>query len=980
MAIFHFSVKVISRATGRSAVAAAAYRSAEAIHDERLDRTHDFTNKAGVVHSEILLPEGAPERLADRAVLWNEVEATEKRKDAQLAREVEFAIPREMTKADGIALARDFVAREFVARGMVADLNVHWDIGKDGEAKPHAHVMLAMREVGEEGFGAKVRDWNRTALVEQWRERWADHVNARLAELDIDARIDHRSLEGQGIDLEPQDKIGPAASRRLERGEPSERAEDHRAVAARNGARIIADPSIALDAITHYQATFTRRDLAMFVHRHSDGQAQYDAAMRAARASPDLIALGKDGRNEERFTSRTMLDTERQLEATADRLAAHRGDAVPTDILKAQEQAATRRGLTLGTEQQAALHHVTQGHGVSMVIGYAGTGKSAMLGVARDAWQAESRNVWGMALSGIAAEKLEEGSRIPSRTIASMEHAWSRGRDLPGPGDVLVMDEAGLVGTRQMARVLSMVEKAGAQIVLVGDAEQLQAIEAGAVFRSLVERHGAVEISAVRRQAQDWQRQATRWLATGRAAKAISAYAEQAMVHDAVTREDARAALIAGWQRDALSAPDKTRIILTHTNAEVRALNEAARGAVREAGGLGEDVLVKATRGERAFASGDRIMFLRNERSLEVKNGTLGQVAEASPRRMVARLDDGREVTFDLKDYADIDHGYAATIHKAQGMTVDKAHVLATQGLDRHATYVALSRHRESVQLHYGRDDFADRGKLIRILSRERAKDMASDYLPATEPDAMRSPSTAFRRAFAERREIWLPEKIAQKLAERARGVFAGLRFPPSETRDTAARQPLFDRHKARSEERLAVERFARAWADIERMQGQGFAPLPHQQEALERSGKALDAVRVGGASDLTAAFQREPELARKTSEAGGNEAMRAMVREAQVRTDPFLRSERFVEGWQQLQRDRAELVRDGDLRAARKAEARMADMARGLDSDRTVAAILLGGGHIDMKEVRGFARGDAQAQNHAPEHQALDRGRGFDR
>ncbi|PBN41376.1 Ti-type conjugative transfer relaxase TraA [Sphingobium sp. D43FB] len=972
MAIFHFSVKVIGRAGGRSSVAAAAYRAAEAIHDERLDRTHNFTNKAGVVHSEILLPAGAPERMADRAVLWNEVEATEKRKDAQLAREVEFAIPREMGKADGIALARDFVAREFVARGMVADLNVHWDMGKDGEAKPHAHVMLAMREVGPDGFGAKVREWNRTSLVEQWREAWANHVNARLAALDIDARIDHRSLEAQGVDLEPQDKIGPAASRRLERGEPSERADDHRAVAARNGARIIAEPSIALDAITHYQATFTRRDLAMFVHRHSDGQAQYEEAMRAVRASPNLIALGKDGRGEERFTSRDMLDTERRLEGSADRLAAHRGETIPAAVLKDHEEAASRSGLTLGAEQQVALQHITQGRGLSMVIGYAGTGKSTMLGVAHDAWTASGRQVWGMALSGIATEKLEEGSRIPSRTIASMELAWSKGRDLPSPGDVLVMDEAGMVGTRQMARVLAVAEQNQAQVVLVGDAEQLQAIEAGAVFRSLVERHGAVEISAVRRQEQAWQRQATRWLATGRTGEAISAYADNAMVHDTGTREEARAALIAGWQQDHRAVPEKSRIILTHTNAEVRLLNEAARSAVREAGGLRADAVVRATRGERNFAPGDRIMFLRNERSLEVKNGTLGQVRELFPQRMTVRLDNGRTVAFDLKHYADIDHGYAATIHKAQGMTVDRAHVLATPGLDRHAAYVALSRHRESVQLHYGRDDFADQGKLIRILSRERAKDMASDHLPATEPDAA--------RGFAERREIWLPERIARKIAEQARGVFAGLRFPTAARPDQARPRPVSERTRDRSEERIAVARYARAWADIERMQAQGFAPLPHQQEAMARSAKALDAAREKGASDLASAFQREPELARKTADDGGNEAMRAMDREAQVRADPFLRSERFVEGWQQLQRDRAELVRDGDLRGARKAEAKMTDMARGLDRDRTVAAILLGGAQIDMKEVRELARGESQSKGSAQEQDRADRGRGFDR
>src|SRR5690606_37817173 len=143
------------------------------------------------------------------------------------------------------------------------------------------------------------------------------------------------------------------------------------------------------------------------------------------------------------------------------------------------------------------------------------------------------------------------------------------------------------------------------------------------------------------------------------------------------------------------------------------------------------------------FAAGDRIMFLRNERSLGVKNGTLGTIEQVAPERMAVRTDDGRSIPFDLKDYAHVDHGYAATIHKAQGMTVDRAHVLATPGMDSHSAYVALSRHRDSVQLYYGRDDLADMGRVVRTLSRERAKDMAGDYERA-EP----------AQAFAERRGI----------------------------------------------------------------------------------------------------------------------------------------------------------------------------------------------------------------------------------
>jgi ATP-dependent exoDNAse (exonuclease V) alpha subunit len=226
---------VISRANGSSAVASAAYRSACELHDERLGRSQNFTNKTGVVHSEIMAPEGSPERWQDRETLWNEVEAGEVRKDAQLAREIEFSIPREMSQAQGVELARDFVQTEFVDRGMVADLNVHWDIGPDGLAKPHAHVMLSMREAGPEGFGKKVREWNSTELLSDWRERWAGHVNERLAELGIDAQVDHRTLEAQGIDLEPQHKIGPAGMRREERGEDAERAVDHREIARRNG-------------------------------------------------------------------------------------------------------------------------------------------------------------------------------------------------------------------------------------------------------------------------------------------------------------------------------------------------------------------------------------------------------------------------------------------------------------------------------------------------------------------------------------------------------------------------------------------------------------------------------------------------------------------------------------------------------------------------------------------------------------------------
>lgn len=919
MAIYHFSVKVISRATGASAVASAAYRSASRLHDERLDRDHDFTNKSGVVHSEVMLPDGAPEQLSDRATLWNTVEAGEKRKDAQLSREVEFAIPREMDQAQGVALARDFVQREMVDRGMVADLNVHWDIGADGLAKPHAHVMLSMREIGEEGFGAKVRDWNRTELVEHWREAWADHVNERLAQLDIDARIDCRSLEDQGIDLEPQHKIGPAAGRMAGDGIETERLEDHHRIARENGEKIIADPRIALDAITHSQATFTRYDLAKFIHRHSDGKEQFDRAMSAVQASPEIVALGQDGRAQDRFTSREMIAVEDRLHRASEGMAQRQAHGVSELEHRRALARAEQRGLVLSGEQRAAFEHVTEGRDLGVVVGYAGTGKSALLGVAREAWEDAGYRVQGLALSGIAAENLEGGSGIASRTIASLEHQWAKDRELLDARDVLVIDEAGMIGSRQMERLLSAAEKAGAKVVLVGDPEQLQAIEAGAAFRSIAERHSHVEITQVRRQHEDWQRDATRHLATGRTGQALAAYETRGMVHAAETRDQAREDLVERWDRDRSAEPGKSRIILTHTNDEVRDLNLTARDRLRQAGALGQNVTVRAERGERQFAVGDRVMFLKNDRGLGVKNGMLGEIEQVSPTQMTVRLDAGRSVDFDLKDYAQVDHGYAATIHKSQGVTVDRAHVLATPGMDRHGAYVALSRHRDSVQVHYGRDEFEDLGKLTRILSRERAKDMASD--------------------FAERRDIHVPASMqAKEPPQRQRGLFDGFR-PASPARQPAA--PA--REIGQFEQNRAMERHARAAADVMRMNDRGLPVLAHQRRALVEAREAMAQVGPHAAKDLERAYMREPGLANEAASGRTQRAIRVLQLEAEVRSDPRLRADRFVQRWQGLERQRTALHRVGDMTGARQVKESMGAMAKSLERDPQVESLLRG-------------------------------------
>lgn len=242
MAIYHLSVKTISRSAGRSATAAAAYRAGVKITDERTGEIHDYTRKGGVESAELVLPAGAPEWAADRAALWNAAEQAETRKNSTVAREFEIALPEELSPAERARLARDF-ARELVERhGCAADVCIHAP-GKDGDDRNHhAHILLTTRRLGPEGLTEKTRelDDQKTGpqIVAQWRERFAALTNERLRENGIEARVDHRTLEAQGIEREPTRHLGPAATGYERRtGEPSRKRLDFEAEIADRLAR-----------------------------------------------------------------------------------------------------------------------------------------------------------------------------------------------------------------------------------------------------------------------------------------------------------------------------------------------------------------------------------------------------------------------------------------------------------------------------------------------------------------------------------------------------------------------------------------------------------------------------------------------------------------------------------------------------------------------------------------------------------------------
>nr|WP_028748405.1 Ti-type conjugative transfer relaxase TraA [Rhizobium mesoamericanum] len=764
MAIAHFSVSIVSRGEGRSAVLSAAYRHCAKMDYEREARTIDYTRKQGLLHEEFSLPADAPawarQLIADRSIsgaseaFWNRIEAFEKRADAQLAKDLTIALPLEMTAEQNIALVRDFADKHVLAKGMVADWVYH-----DNPGNPHIHLMTTLRPLTEDGFGAKkvavmgedgqpLKTKAGKQVYELWaggavefnalRDGWFERQNHHLAMNGISLRVDGRSYEKQGIALEPTIHLGVGA-KAIERKAAMhgavpelERLELNDKRRAENTRRILRNPAIVLDLITREQSVFDTRDVAKVLHRYVDDPATFQQLMARILQQPEVLRLQRDTidfasgeRVPARFTTRAMIELEAEMANRAIWLSRQASHGVKQVVL----QTTFARHARLSDEQKTAIEHVAGQARIAAIVGRAGAGKTTMMKAAREAWEAAGYRVVGGALAGKAAEGLEKEAGIQSRTLSSWELRWQRGRDGIDAKTVFVIDEAGMVASKQMAGFVEAVVGAGAKLVLVGDPDQLQPIEAGASFRAIADRIGYAELETIYRQREDWMRAASLDLARGNIGAALAAYGAEDRVHGSKLKAEAVEQLISDWNRD--YDPAKTTLMLAHLRRDVRMLNDMARTKLVERGIIGDGHAFRTADGMRQFDAGDQIVFLKNDTGLGVKNGMLGKVVEAGPNRVVVSVGEGehrRQVSVEQRAYNNLDHGYATTIHKSQGATVDSVKVLASLSLDRHLSYVAMTRHREDLQLYYGARSFGFKGGLEKVLSRRNAKETTLDY------------------------------------------------------------------------------------------------------------------------------------------------------------------------------------------------------------------------------------------------------------
>ena len=596
-----------------------------------------------------------------------------------------------LRKELGLAMERDGVAlrvagfdknvEKFFSKRRVAIENLLSERGQDG-LRASAGAALVTR--------TRKKDIDRDVLMDSWK--------TQASELFFDP--------AKAMEVSRKANLNNETKRSQENNHPDQ--------------IVMEAVSKALLDVSEKQSTFTKHKLFESFALHLQGEKTVKEIREVFDKSlhhPDLLALqGVDRHGEELFTTRDLHKLEEQLLEHSEEFSKNiRSPIVSVEDLQKKD---SERFKTLSDEQLSVVRHVTNGKQLSLVQGWAGAGKSYTMSAAREVFEAQGMQVIGVAPTGKAADNLSLGSGIPSQTIDSF--LYSKGKSLPLNGQgVLVVDEAGMVGSRKMEALFSLAKERDARIVLVGDSRQLSPIDAGGAFRVLESKIGSCSLTEIRRQTILWQREAVKSFAEGRALDGISAYREGGFVSMSPNGRQRDEALIESWKKENVEKNSSTLILAT-TNVHVHKLNEDARNALKNKGILNcKDHTFSVTtrdgsKEERLFQKGERIVFTKNSREFGVRNGQFGTIESISDRGQKSgalvkvKLDNDKSIYFNAGQYTNLEYGYAATVYKAQGSTIDKVYLAHSPGMGLEATYVAMSRHKTSVEIFLAKDSFGE--------------------------------------------------------------------------------------------------------------------------------------------------------------------------------------------------------------------------------------------------------------------------------
>lgn len=521
------------------------------------------------------------------------------------------------------------------------------------------------------------------------------------------------------------------------------------------------DPAVAFAKLTANESVFSFRQLENYVRKHTDTEAEYTEALDRLIASPDLLTCrDKDGEGRELFTSREVLDTEARLIASIDNLAKSSREALPQAIC---DRIAAERNFNKG--QAKGFEHATGGKRIVVMNGAAGTGKSYLLAGVREGFEEAGYEVRGAVLQGKTAQDLEHESGIKCSTIHSLLPAIESGRIKLHAKSAIIVDEAGMVGSRLMERLVHAVEKSGATLFLVGDAKQLAAVDYGNAFAAVSERVEVSRLTQIMRQRHEWQRTASENFSRHEIREGLQAYTDRGFVRGYAGSEAMRAAALDLWQKSRKETPDTRTVVICKTNSERNAMNQAMRNILKEDGALGEEHDIKG----RIFATGEDVMFRKPDKGMGIVNGTTGKVEGVENGKLLVRLNnEDRLVSVDFDHYDALEYGYAITSNKSQGVTEHAAIVLASQYMNAADTYVDMTRHKEGATLLYDTEEFNSYDSLVKCLSRSQGKEFSVKADTQWTEAATAQPATGNpERAALQDPEKTKPQSVAGSMLAR---------------------------------------------------------------------------------------------------------------------------------------------------------------------------------------------------------------------
>ncbi|HLD95292.1 MAG TPA: AAA family ATPase [Alphaproteobacteria bacterium] len=735
MAIYHFSVGHVSRSTRCTSVQSAAYITGENLHEERRNKQANYSNREDVFYATTLAPMSAKEDFKNTEKAWNLLEnyedayakkrykTTETREkyltSARSAMKVVVALPKELSSEIHKSLVLDFVTKNYVSKGHIVTVGIHND-----EGNPHAHFQISRRKIEEDGTisYAKNREMCTVLGIKEQREEWAKTVNSYLEKEGLEERIDHRSYKEQGLNLTPTIHEGWYARRLESAGKESINILKNKEIREENKEKLSKYPELIFKELTANRATFSELDVVKSIQKRMENE--QDLAQHAFELVMEkAIAVGHGFDRQLRFTTPEYYEKEKEVLDGLEILSATKnGKTIGEFAIFSYLNHYRLSGQKISDEQEKAVQLLCANSSFSVLVGRAGTGKTT--GVLKPVVELHKEagfKIMGMALSAQAAKNLNDETGAKSETVAHYVYQWntlsklknelenkklnpkirhqkeaqlqSLEKELPTKNTLILLDEAGMVGTKDWHEIVKMTKQTGAKLIVCEDDHQYKAIDAGDVFRKALdvskESKNVATLSTIMRQKIQWMRGASMQLSNLETTQGLMTYENKNCTKEYDSEQEMIRFMAKDYVQKVTQNSFETGLILTSTNKVRLALNNEIRSELQAHNLLEKDAF--SIQGKN-FSLGEKIVFLQNDKHQEsvqsssklfaVKNGTVGKIEavrevffENNPEKicvenqknyeLTVRVSKDETVKFTLDKYQNFDHAYAMTGHKS---------------------------------------------------------------------------------------------------------------------------------------------------------------------------------------------------------------------------------------------------------------------------------------------------------------------------